>query len=579
MPLPVIGCDGLALIIILRFLLLIWSCGWVRASEADDFAKRPEFAASACRETEVVILGAGVAGITAGVSSSDATLESRGCCFQASLIAWLYSLRFNRLTHYAALQQVLANRSIGDFVIVEHNAQIGGRVAHTTFGAKGKTFTVELGANWVQGLGSPGGPENPIWTLAKKYNVTNTYSNYSDILTYDETGAVDYTKLLNDFDDAYATLEQDAGYILSRNLQDRSTRAGLNLAAWKPTTDMRKQAVDWWQWDWEYAYPPEESSQEFGIVNYNTTFYQYSDANNYVFDQRGFNTFIKGEASTFLTRDDPRLLLNTTVTNITYNPSSVTVQTHNGTCIKASYAICTFSLGVLQNDAVVFDPPLPSWKREAIDTFQMGTYTKIFLQFPYVFWPRETQFFLYADPSTRGYYPVWQSLDAPGFLPGSGIIFVTVVDQQSYRAERMTDAAVQAEAMDVLYSMFGRDTVPDPIAFMFPRWSSTPWAYGSYSNWPPGMTLELHQNLRANLGRLWFAGEATSAEYFGFLHGAYYEGQAASATLASCVSNRSGSAECGQEKRYATLHGSTSLGEYGMQNGWQVSSFQTIGDV
>ncbi|KAI9692589.1 MAG: hypothetical protein M1822_006820 [Bathelium mastoideum] len=342
---------------------------------------------------------------------------------------------------------------------------------------------------------------------------------------------------------------------------------------------MRKQAVDWWQWDWEYAYPPEESSQEFGIVNYNTTFYQYSDANNYVFDQRGFNTFIKGEASTFLTRDDPRLLLNTTVTNITYNPSSVTVQTHNGTCIKASYAICTFSLGVLQNDAVVFDPPLPSWKREAIDTFQMGTYTKIFLQFPYVFWPRETQFFLYADPSTRGYYPVWQSLDAPGFLPGSGIIFVTVVDQQSYRAERMTDAAVQAEAMDVLYSMFGRDTVPDPIAFMFPRWSSTPWAYGSYSNWPPGMTLELHQNLRANLGRLWFAGEATSAEYFGFLHGAYYEGQAASATLASCVSNRSGSAECGQEKRYATLHGSTSLGEYGMQNGWQVSSFQTIGDV
>ena len=241
--------------------------------------------------------------------------------------------------------------------------------------------------------------------------------------------------------------------------------------------------------------------------------------------------------------------------------------------------MCTFSLGVLQNDVVVFDPPLPSWKREAIDTFQMGTYTKIFLQFPHAFWPQDTQFFLYADPFTRGYYPVWQSLDSPGFLPGSGIIFVTVVDQQAYRAERMSDDAVQAEVMDVLYSMFGRDNVPAPIAFMFPRWTSTPWAYGSYSNWPPGMTLEMHQNLRANLGRLWFAGEATSAEYYGFLHGAWFEGQAVGEMLATCVRNRSGPAECKGEKRYEVLHGTTGSGEYGIQNGWQVSSFQTIGDV
>ena len=77
--------------------------------------------------------------------------------------------------------------------------------------------------------------------------MTNTYSNYSDILTYNETGAADYSDLLDGFDDAYATLEQDAGYILSQNLQDRSTRAGLSLAAWLPRS-MEKQAVEWWQW-------------------------------------------------------------------------------------------------------------------------------------------------------------------------------------------------------------------------------------------------------------------------------------------------------------------------------------------
>ena len=77
--------------------------------------------------------------------------------------------------------------------------------------------------------------------------MTNTYSNYSDILTYDETGSTDYTDLLDDFEDAYGTLEQDAGYILSENLQDRSTRTGLSLAAWKPKS-VKAQAVEWWQW-------------------------------------------------------------------------------------------------------------------------------------------------------------------------------------------------------------------------------------------------------------------------------------------------------------------------------------------
>lgn len=38
-----------------------------------------------------------------------------------------------------------------DFVIVEYRGEIGGRVAHTTFGRKadGTPYVVELGANWV----------------------------------------------------------------------------------------------------------------------------------------------------------------------------------------------------------------------------------------------------------------------------------------------------------------------------------------------------------------------------------------------------------------------------------------------
>lgn len=330
--------------------------------------------------------------------------------------------------------------------------------------------------------------------------------------------------------------------------------------------------------DWEDAYSPEECSFIFGAAGQNLTFNQFSDANNYVWDQRGYNRIIKKEASTFLKNDDPRLHLNSVITNVTYSDDGVTVYKEDGSCVQAAYAVCTFSLGVLQNNAVSFSPELPYWKQTAIEKFSMGTYTKIFLQFNETFWPRDTQYFLYASPTTRGHYPVWQSLSAPGFLEESNIIFVTVVSQEAYRVERQSDEQTKDEVMAVLRQMYPDIDIPEPEAFMYPRWSTTRWAYGSYSNWPPSTTLEMHENLRANVDRLWFAGEATSAEYFGFLHGAWFEGRDAGEQIASllkdeCSNVQSTSEECGNRVYYETLHGSSPLADYSAFDGWPVSSF------
>lgn len=70
--------------------------------------------------------------------------------------------------------------------------------------------------------------------------------------------------------------------------------------------------------------------------------------------------------------------------------------------------------------------------------------------------------------------------------------------------------------MGVLQSMFPNVTVPQPIAFYFPRWHSDPLYRGSYSNWPPSFLNEHHQNIQATVdSRLWFAGEHTNLNYFG----------------------------------------------------------------
>lgn len=157
-----------------------------------------------------------------------------------------------------------------------------------------------------QGLGSEDGPENPIWTLAKKYKLANTYSDYSSILTYDETGAVNYTNLLDeDYEDAYAVLEQDAGTILSQNLQDRSYRVGLSLANWKPKKSMRKQAVEWWEFDWEYSYSPDQSSETWAIVVSYT-----------IVNERG-SLLSYGRLTSHSPRRTSTLLFTSTVTKIT----------------------------------------------------------------------------------------------------------------------------------------------------------------------------------------------------------------------------------------------------------------------
>lgn len=123
------------------------------------------------------------------------------------------------------------------------------------------------------------------------------------------------------------------------------------------------------------------------------------------------------------------------VREINYSKSGVQVKTEDGSVYQAKYVIVSVSVGVLQSDLIVFKPHLPvssftppfplphsfsfikqvllnlkqQWKTQAIYEFDMAVYTKIFLRFPFKFWPSgpETEFFLYAHEK-RGYYPIWQ---------------------------------------------------------------------------------------------------------------------------------------------------------------------------
>lgn len=412
----------------------------------------------------------------------------------------------------------------------------------------------------------------------QKYNVRNQFSNSWSLETFDSSGPANYTDKFLKFEDAYSRVEQDAGYILNESLPDRSFRDALRIAGWDPTGDPQAAVVEWLNTDYSDTQPPDVSSELFNIANFNSTFYGFSEANNMAIDSRGFNAFLHGQASEFLTKNDSRLLLNTIVTNILYSEDGVLITNSDGGCIAAEYAITTFSLGVLKSGDIKFTPALPNWKDTAIQAVNMGIYTKIFMQFPpdKVFWNTSTEFFLYASP-TRGYYPIFLSLDHENFYPGSGLLIATVVTDQSNAIEKQDDETTKQQVLVVLRQIYGEDAVPEPLDFMYPRWGMTPWAHGSYSNWPPGLTLEGHQNLRANVGRVWFAGEHTSAEFNGYLQGAYFEGQVVGESVAACVNGSY--ANCPGGKHYEMLGEISKKEDFTPGNGWFRTSFQTIGDV
>lgn len=71
------------------------------------------------------------------------------------------------------------------------------------------------------------------------------------------------------------------------------------------------------------------------------------------------------------------------------HPPRVVLQGPGGRRLAARSAIITVPLRILQEEAITFRPPLPRWKRDAVDALRMSNAVKIFLTFSRQFWPTD----------------------------------------------------------------------------------------------------------------------------------------------------------------------------------------------
>lgn len=390
-----------------------------------------------------------------------------------------------------------------DVTVIEARGRIGGR-SHTSH--LWPDLPVDTGASWIHGTTG-----NPVAELAKALGVGMTPTTYQRSVTFDQAGQrIDFLPAARR---AFALMDTACSAVDGLKA-DVSLQAAIEASA-----------------AWRALEPAERRLQRLAI---NTRIeHEYSgdwsrlsarhfdDGNEFPGDESvvtpGF-----GPITTHLARG-LEMRLNELVTAVAPTATGVQVTTARGVLL-ADRVIITLPLGVLKSGTVRFAEPLGAARQRAIDRLEMGLLNKCVLRFDRVFWPAGVDWIDFLGP-VENLWADWTS-----YLPATGQPLLAGFNaaRMAEDVEALDDRATTASAMEALRTMFG-SAVPDPQGNQISRWKQDPFARGSYSFLAVGSSRRDREALSGADwdGRIMFAGEATSPDHAGTVHGALMTGRLA----------------------------------------------------
>eukprot|EP01083_Nonionella_stella_P027940 76962_1 len=476
---------------------------------------KTESEAGANYDYDVIIMGAGMAGISAG-----------------------------HVLHAAKLK----------ILIIEAQDYVGGRTKVRSFGG----YSFNVGASWIEGYcptfatnpkacaynGHTPKYMNPMVTLAEKYNITHTDAGYFDFTMLEFLSPTSKENVsfanITEVNEVWTRRNktQDCLVQLMKDMyddwewQDISYKTALYKCGWQPPLTPLEKTVEYIGFTFEYA---EEAKYTSFLGSEQGVFEDFGKYSRFITDPRGYAGITLGLGGEYLNLQnisaEPKLIINSPITKIAYNYGSkvtVTIEPTDGTpkrTYNSKFGICTFPLGVFQSDIVEFDPPLSDAKRDAYLSETMAVYLAVLVQWPYNFWEKlgiTTHVIDFID--NRDNYWMWAyNFDHPSFYPGSHIWRFDIITGDAHRVQGQSDKDTINELINQKLShYFGEAILPQPIAIAHWDWSRNPYVQGMYSNWNMGMNWEKW----AKMGEpfieegLYFAGEAIS-DYSGDVQGAY----------------------------------------------------------
>ncbi len=211
--------------------------------------------------------------------------------------------------------------------------------------------------------------------------------------------------------------------------------------------------------------------------------------------------------------------LGTAAERIDHGTARITIGTSRGD-LRARAVIVTVPTTVLAAEAIRFTPALPD-KIAAAQGLPLGIANKLFLALsgPLGEFPVDHHVLGSPDRTATGSYQLrphgWPMI--AGYFGG----------ELAVALERDGEAGMTAFARDELAGIFGNAIRQrlEPLAAS--AWWGDPLARGSYSYALPGHAGDRAILARPVDNRLFFAGEACSADYFSTAHGGYLTGRAA----------------------------------------------------
>ena len=218
---------------------------------------------------------------------------------------------------------------------------------------------------------------------------------------------------------------------------------------------------------------------------------------------------------------------NVRIKHIDYSTDNeVSVTASDGSIHKGEKLLITAPLAVLKQNSLMWDPPLPDDKREAIQKLGAGIVEKVILQFPRRFWDKVLS--EYGGPffgcvpiaETPGMFTVFYDTN-----PHAAVLTASVSGPALAEYRGMSDEAVVSEALNTLRTYFPRENIPEPVRFRVSRWSDDENVGMTFSFLPVGVSGHTYDVMAQSVGNsLYFAGEATSRQFPQSVSGAVLSG-------------------------------------------------------
>ena len=376
--------------------------------------------------------------------------------------------------------------------VIEAQSKVGGRLKTN----RSLDIAFDEGASWIHG---PDG--NPITELISPSGVNTFPTNDNNVEVYDINGSVYDENVLDTSENAYNNILNSLAGSIDKSFEE---------VFYDNYPQYKNNRL------WSYMLSAFLEFDTGGDISELSSLDYYDDeefSGDDIIVTNGYDRIADYLAKGL------NIELNKKVTGIDYSGSKVLVSTTDQE-FSADYVIVTVPLGVLKNNVVNFTPSLSGNIQNSINNLKMGSVNKFLCVWDTPFWDTNLQYIGYT-PETMGKFNYFLNLNK---FSESNALMTFAFGDYSKTTENMADNEVIDEIMNHLKSIYGSG-IPEPTKFLRTKWVSNEYTFGSYSFATNGTRTSDFSVFEESMNnKLFFAGEHTSKDYRGTVHGAYNSG-------------------------------------------------------